>query len=172
VAAGWQVDALDAALRIINDDPDGDAVASFNMAEADIETFMRQPWVVTGSDGSAGHPRIAGTFPHKFRTYVVERQTITLAQFIRQSTGRTADILKLEKRGYLRPGWFADVVVFDPARYAPRADYADPNALAVGVNTLLINGQMAIDGGTLGANLPGRVLRRTSVPNCPVSPAG
>jgi len=40
------------------------------------------------------------------------------------------------------------------------------------VNTLLINGQMAIDGGTLGANLPGRVLRRTSVPNCPVSPAG
>lgn len=167
VAAGWQVDAIDAALRIISDDPGGGAAASFNMADADIEAIMRQPWVVTGSDGSAGHPRIAGTFPQKYQTYVVEKQTITLARFIRQSTGRTADLLRLDRRGYLRPGWFADVVVFDPRSYAPRSDYEHPDALAVGVNTLLINGQLAIDGGRLGSNLPGRVLRRTSVPNCP-----
>jgi N-acyl-D-aspartate/D-glutamate deacylase len=172
VAAAWQVDAIDAALRIINDDPDGGAAASFNMAEADIETFMRQPWVVTGSDGSAGHPRIAGTFAHKYRHYVVERQALSLAGFIRQSTGRTADLLKLDRRGYLQPSWFADLVVFDPARFAPRADYTNPNALAVGVTTLLINGQLAIDGGTLGSTLPGRVLRRTSVPHCPVRPGG
>ncbi len=172
VATGWQVDAIDAALRIIHDDPDGGSVASFNMAEADIESFMRQPWVVTGSDGSAGHPRIAGTFPQKYTRYVVERQALSMASFIRQSTGRTADLLKLDRRGYLRPGWFADVVVFDPARYAPRADYANPDALAVGITTLLINGQIAIDGGVPGGNLPGRVLRRAAVPNCPVRPGG
>lgn len=171
VAVGWRVDAIDAALRIINDDPGGGAAASFNMAEADIETFMRQPWVVTGSDGSAGHPRIAGTFPRKYQAYVVEKKTITLARFIRQSTGRTADILKLDRRGYVRPGWFADVVVFDPRTYAPRSDYQRPDELAEGVNTLLINGQLAIDGGALGTNLPGRVLRRTSVPNCPARPS-
>ncbi|WP_156256019.1 amidohydrolase family protein, partial [Sandarakinorhabdus oryzae] len=172
VAAGWQVDAIDAALRIINDDPDGDAAASFNMAETDIATFMRQPWVVTGSDGSAGHPRIAGTFPQKYRHYVVETQTLSLARFIRQSTGRTADILKLDRRGYLRPGWFADVVVFDPKAFAPRSDYANPDALAAGVQTLLINGQFVIDGGKMTPVLPGRALRRTSVPHCPVRPGG
>lgn len=167
VAAGWQLDAIDAALRIINDDPDGGAAASFNKAEADIETFMRQPWVVTGSDGSAGHPRIAGTFPHQYRHYVVKNQTLSLASFIRQSSARTADLLKLDRRGYLRAGWFADVVVFDPARFAPRSDYAQPNLLAVGVNTLLINGVLAIDGGRRNTALPGRVLRRQAVPLCP-----
>ncbi|WP_017667642.1 amidohydrolase family protein [Sandarakinorhabdus sp. AAP62] len=170
VAAGWQIDAIAAAQRIIAAGPDGDAVASFMMIEPDIEVIMRQPWVVTGSDGFAGHPRIAGTFPLKYARYVLEKKTISLARFIRQSTGRTADILKLDRRGYLRPGWFADVVLFDPARYAPRSDYANPNALAVGVTTLLINGQLAIDGGALGSTLPGRVLRRTSVPHCPVQP--
>jgi N-acyl-D-aspartate/D-glutamate deacylase len=172
VAQRWGLDAREAALRIIHDDPAGAALAVFSMAEPDIELIMRQPWVVTGSDGVAGHPRIAGSFAVKYADYVVKRRTITLAQFIRQSTGRSADLLKLDKRGYLRPGWYADVVVFDPARYAPRADYANPDALAVGVTTLLINGQLAIDDGASGTNLPGRVLRRTSVPNCPVPPTG
>jgi N-acyl-D-aspartate/D-glutamate deacylase len=166
VAAGWSTDPLTAALRIIREDPEGGNVASFMMIEADIEAFMRQPWVVTGSDGFAGHPRIAGTFPYKYTRYVVEKQTITLASFIRQSTGKTADLLKLDHRGYLRSGWYADVVVFDSQRFAARSDYTDPEALAVGVTTLLINGQPAIDGGKLGRNLPGRVLRREAVPNC------
>ncbi len=171
MAALWQIDAIDAALRIIHDDPDGGLVASFMMNETDIAAIMRQPWVVTGSDGIAGHPRIAGTFPQKYQTYVVQQRIISLPRFIRQSTGRTADVLKLDRRGYLRPGWFADVVVFGPRTYAPRSDYARPDALAVGVNTLLINGQLAIDGGAFGTNLPGRVLRRTSVPNCPARPS-
>lgn len=169
VAAGWQTDPVAAAQRIIRDDPDGDAVASFMMIEPDIEAIMRQPWVVTGSDGFAGHPRIAGTFPLKYTRYVIEKKTLSLASFIRQSTGRTADLLKLNQRGYLRPGWFADVVVFDPRRFAPRSDYANPTALAQGVTTLLINGQLAIDGGRLGSNLPGRVLRRSAVPHCPAT---
>ncbi|MEI6486891.1 MAG: amidohydrolase family protein [Sphingomonadales bacterium] len=167
VAKGWGIDPRDAALRIIHDDPEGAALAVFSMAEPDIATIMQAPFVVTGSDGVAGHPRIAGTFAQKYREFVVDRHVISLARFIRQSTGRTADILKLDRRGYLRPGWFADVVVFDPARYAPRADYAHPDDLAEGVTTLLVNGQLAIDGGRLGTALSGRVLRRTGVPHCP-----
>jgi N-acyl-D-aspartate/D-glutamate deacylase len=170
VAAGWQVDAIAAALRIIGEDPDGSDVASFNMAEADIETFMRQPWVVTGSDGSAGHPRIAGTFPQKYAHYVQGRHVLSLAGFIRQSSGRTADLLRLDHRGYLRPGWFADVVVFDPARYTPQSDYAQPDALAKGVRTLVINGLLAIDDGKSTSLLPGRVLRRKPAPGCAAPP--
>lgn len=166
VAAEWSVDPIDAALRLIGDEPDRIDVISFMMIEADIEAIMRQPWVVTGSDGTAGHPRISGTFPRKYAHYVVERKTISLATFIRQSTGRSADILKLDRRGYLRRSWYADIVVFDPHTYAPQSGYDRPDELAVGVKTLLINGQEAIAEGRLNDILPGRVLRRTNVPNC------
>lgn len=167
VAAEWNVNPIDAALRLIGDEPDRIDVVSFMMIESDIESIMRQPWVMTGSDGTEGHPRISGTFPRKYAHYVVEKKTISLATFIRQSTGRSADILKLDRRGYLRRGWYADVVVFDPRTYAPRSDYGRPYELAIGVNTLLINGQTAIADGRLNDILPGRVLRRTNVPNCP-----
>lgn len=167
VASEWQLDPIDAALRLILEEPSDIGVISFMMIEPDIEAIMRQPWVVTGSDGAAGHPRMTGTFPRKYAYYVIGRKTISLGTFIRQSTGRTADLLKLVRRGYLRAGWYADVVVFDPRSYAARSDYDRPGELATGVQTLLINGQIAIDGGKLNAMLPGRVLRRTSVPNCP-----
>lgn len=167
VAAEWNVNPIDAALRLIGDEPDRIDVVSFMMIESDIESIMRQPWVMTGSDGTEGHPRISGTFPRKYAHYVVEKKTISLATFIRQSTGRSADILKLDRRGYLRRGWYADVVAFDPRTYAPRSDYGRPYELAIGVNTLLINGQTAIADGRLNDILPGRVLRRTNVPNCP-----
>lgn len=158
VAAGWQVDPIDAALRIIRATESGAAVASFNMSEPDIRLFMRQPWVVTSSDGSDGHPRQYATFPTKYRQYVLTDKVIGIADFIRSSTGRTADIFKLDRRGYLRPGYFADVVVFDPARFAPKADYVHPKVLSVGVSELLVNGQPAIRAGRLTTAAAGRVL--------------
>ena len=167
MADTWQIDAIDAALRIIRTDPQGVGIASFNMVDADIDLLMQQPWMMTGSDGSAGHPRMYATFPEKYVRYVVTRKVISLGEFIRQSTGRTADTLKIAGRGYLRAGYFADVLVFDPATYAPRADYVRPRELAVGVTTLLVNGVPVIDGGVMGTALPGRPLPRTGVPNCP-----
>ncbi len=167
MAAAWQVDAIDAALRIIRSNAQGLGIASFNMIDTDIDLLMRQPWMMTGSDGSAGHPRMYATFPEKYARYVVARQVISLGAFIRQSTGRTADTLKIAERGYLRPGYFADVLVFDPATYAPRADYVHPRELSVGVTTLLVNGVPVIDGGVMGSALPGRPLPRTDVPHCP-----
>ena len=167
LASGWQVDAIDAALRIIRTDPEAVSIASFNMIDADIDLLMQQPWMMTGSDGSAGHPRMYATFPEKYARYVVDRKVISLASFIRQSTGRTADTLKIRQRGYLRPGYFADVLVFDPARYAPRADYIHPRELSVGVTTLLVNGVAVIDNGMMTTALPGRPLPRSAVPHCP-----
>jgi N-acyl-D-aspartate/D-glutamate deacylase len=136
------------------------------MIDADIDLLMQQPWMMTGSDGSAGHPRMYATFPEKYARYVVERGVISLGTFIRQSTGRTADSLKIAERGYLRPGYFADVLVFDPVRYAPRADYVRPRELSVGVTTLLVNGVPVISDGIMGTALPGRPLPRRAVPGC------
>ena len=172
VATQWQLDPRDAALRIIRqsiekDKGRGTAVASFNMAQADVDLLMRQPWIVTSSDGSNGHPRMFATLPEKYVRYVRERKVIDLGTFVRQSTGRTADIYNIDHRGYLRPGYYADVVVIDPARYAPRADYMHPRELSVGVAKLFVNGTLAVsDSQTTGAT-PGRALLRPTPAHCP-----
>ncbi|MDB5705288.1 MAG: amidohydrolase [Sphingomonas bacterium] len=159
IAAEWGIDPVDAALRIITESADGSAVVSFNMAENDIKLLMRQPWIVTGSDGSAGHPRMYATFPQKYAKYVLKEHAISLADFINSSTGRTADMFKLDHRGHLRTGYFADIVVFDPAAYRPRADYIHPTELTVGVRTLIVNGAVAIDQGKPTGVAAGRGLR-------------
>ena len=160
MAQAWMVEPIDAALRIIRTG-EGTAVASFNMSENDIRLFMRQPWVVTSSDGSDGHPRQYATFPTKYAKYVQKDKVISLDEFIRSSTGRTADMFKLDRRGYLKEGYFADVVVFDPARYAPKADYLHPKVLSEGVEELWVNGRSAIHAGKMTGQPAGRVLLHT-----------
>jgi N-acyl-D-amino-acid deacylase len=160
MAAVWKVEPVDAALRVIADasNDNADSVTSFNMDPEDAKLLMRQPWVVTGSDGSDGHPRQYATFSEKYAKYVQREKVLTTAEFIRRSTGLTADILGLDRRGYLRPGYFADVVVLDPAAYRPKADYLHPAVLSVGVINLWVNGELAVDAGQLTDGLFGRVL--------------
>jgi N-acyl-D-aspartate/D-glutamate deacylase len=175
MAQQWQIDPRDAALRIIRQSIEtkqagrrdrGTAVASFNMAQPDVDLFMKQPWVVTSSDGSDGHPRMFATFPEKYLRYVKERQVIDLPTFIHQSTGRTADIYRLDRRGYLRPGYFADVAVIDPVKFAPRADYVHPRELSVGVDKLFVNGVLAVDDSTTTGATAGRALLRPTPKFC------
>ena len=135
------------------------AVASFNMSEQDIENFMRQHWVMTGSDGSPGHPRKYGTFPRKIRTYALDKKLITLPFAIHSSSGLTAELLHLEKRGFLRPGYFADVIAFDPKVITDRATYDNPEELAAGMKYVLVNGMLAIDGGKFTNTFAGRALK-------------
>lgn len=179
VAAEWKLDSRDAALRIIRGSVEakargesggGTGVASFNMAQADVDLLMKQPWMVTASDGSEGHPRMFATFPEKYVRYVRERRVIDLKAFIHQSTGRTADIYKLDRRGYLRAGYFADVLVFDPEGYAPRADYVRPRELSVGVDKLFVNGRLAVDGSRATGVVAGRALLRPRPPGCDAQP--
>ncbi|HKO17169.1 MAG TPA: D-aminoacylase [Gemmatimonadaceae bacterium] len=149
---------IDAALQIVQQ---GDAsVASFNMKESDVERFMVQPWVMTGSDGSAGHPRKYGTFPRVLRRYVYTMHVLTLPQAVHRSSALTARTLGLEGRGTLRAGNHADVIVFDPATIADRSTYTAPTLLAIGMRYVLVNGQVAVDGGRYTGALAGRALRR------------
>ncbi len=171
MAQGWGVDPVAAALRIIRQSAGGagrgTTIASFNMAEVDVEAFMREPWVLTASDGSLGHPRMFATYPEKYRRYVVERGTIDLARFIRQSTGAVADTHGIAERGYLRPGYFADVLVFDPQNFAPRATYLEPTQPAIGVRALFVNGVLALADGRATGEAAGRVLLRPAPQGCP-----
>jgi len=144
----------------------GAQMVNFGMQEEEVRLIMQQPFVATASDGSARardntvpHPRNYGCFPRKVGRYAIEEETISLERAIRSSTGLPADIIQLPKRGYLREGYFADVVVFDPRTFRDTASFEDPHQYAVGVRYLIVNGKLAIDDGRVTGTLAGRALR-------------
>ena len=158
VAEARHLAPIDAAIEIVKQ---GDAsVASFNMKESDIDRFMVQPWVMTCSDGSDGHPRKYGTFPRKLREYVYRRHLLTLPQAVHVSSALTAKTLGLDGRGTLAVGKYADVIIFDPKTVADRSTYQEPTLLATGMREVLVNGTLAVDGGKYTGALAGRAIRR------------
>lgn len=160
VAEARHTSPIDAALQIVLA---GDAsVASFNMKDADVEKFMVQPWVMTGSDGSSGHPRKFGTFPRKLRQYVFDKPLLTLSQAVHVSSELTAQTLRLKERGALKVGNYADVIAFDPKTIADNSTYVNPEILATGMQYVLVNGAVSVDGGRYNGALAGKPLRRAS----------
>ena len=144
------------------------SVVSFNQTEADIEAFMRQPWVMSGSDASEGHPRAYGSFARLYSEYVRRRGVLTLRAFIERSTSLPADTFGLVDRGRLRAGAFADIIVFDPRAYAAQATYEQPTALATGVRAVFVNGVAAVENGALTGAGAGRGLaHRPPAGRCP-----
>ena len=164
IAVAQSKDTVSAAILVIRKgDP---PVASFNQTEADIEAFVRRPWVMTGSDASPGHPRRYGSFARKYARYVLDSRTIGLREFIERSTALTADTLGLRDRGRLKQGALADIVVFDPTRYAERATFEQPERLAEGVQTVVVNGVLAVDRGRLTGRAAGRALMKAPPGAC------
>ena len=156
IAQGHSETPVQAALEIVRNG--GAGVASFNMREEDIKNFMQQDWVMTCSDGSTGHPRKYGTFPRKLRKYVFEEHVISLPFAIRSNTSLPAETFGLKKRGLLKEGYFADIVVFDPQTIRDLATYTKPRILATGIRYLLVNGKLAVFEGRMQDVLAGRPL--------------
>jgi len=134
-------------------------IASFNMQASDVEHFMLQPWVMTSSDGSAGHPRKYGSFPRKYRIYVKERAIMNVKTFIHQSAELTGKTFGLCNRGTISAGNFADIVVFDPEKFSEQASFEEPEKLSLGVDYLFINGEMAVGEGVAIPVGSGQTLR-------------
>lgn len=152
------VDPVSLALQIARL---GDArIASFNMNPDDMKRFMAQDWVMTSSDGSAGHPRKYASYPKKFKDYVVSQQWITAAAFVHRSTGLVADTFGLCDRGYLKTNYVADLIVIDPERFSPQADFQHPERLSAGVVFSFVNGVIAIEDGRATDEFAGRAIRR------------
>ncbi len=151
--------AVEVALDIIKN-VGGAGVASFNMNERDIRRFMKEKFVTTCSDGSTGHPRKFGTFPKKLHDYVVASKLISLPFFVRNSSGLTAEWFRIPERGLIREGYFADVILFDPATVVDRSTYEQPELLATGMNFVIVNGKIAAENGKFTGVLAGRALRK------------
>lgn len=163
VAAERGKTAVQTAFEMIRDGFDM-SVASFNMTERDIETFMRDPYVMTSSDGSDGHPRLYATYPRKIRRYVLDKPVITMQRMIAASSGQVARVYGFIDRGALRAGAFADVIVFDPKTIREEATYTEPTKLATGMRWVFVNGKAAVADGKLTGAMSGRALRRMVKP--------
>lgn len=135
-----------------------------SMSEADVETVLRHPATVIGTDGlppgvgGRPHPRMFGTFPRVLGRYVRERGILTLPEAIARMTARPAEIFGLAGRGRITPGAVADLVAFDPERVVDACDYRDPVRPPAGISWVMLAGRLAVrDGRWLGARLGTRL---------------
>ncbi len=164
IAVQEKHDPLDIVIEI--ESQGGAQIVDFCMSEEDMRLIAQQDFVATASDGAAKspddtvpHPRIYGTFSRKIGRYGIEERMFPLEQAIRSATGLPADILHLKDRGYLKPGYAADLVAFDPEKFRDRATFDKPHQYSTGVVYLFVNGTPTIEKGQFTNKLNGHALR-------------
>lgn len=136
--------------------------------EGDVRRIMQHEQTMIASDGRLSrpgdghpHPRAYGTFPRVLGVYARDEKVIALEAAVYKMTGAPARRLGLRDRGVLRANAFADITIFDPQTVADRATFAQPHQYPVGIEQVIVNGQLAVDGGRFTHVKAGRVLRRT-----------
>jgi N-acyl-D-amino-acid deacylase len=163
-------DPVELTLDLILEDANRSMMVNFVMAEEDVDFLLPKPQSMIGSDGwsiSPGgptaighpHPRAYGAFARVLARYVREKKVLGLEEAVHKMTGKPARKLRLDRRGELQEGSWADVVVFDPAAVRDRATFEDPHQFAEGIHWVLVDGHITLDRGELSQQLFGQVLR-------------
>ena len=171
IARSRGVAPIDAVADYVVADRGETRILVTSMTEADVREITRAPWITVGSDGNAlavtgvtsqgkPHPRYYGTHAYVLGPCVRDLRLLTLETAVAKMTGVAARALGLRDRGLLRTGAWADVAVFDAERISDRSTYEEPHQYAVGVATVVVNGEVVVDGSDHTGALPGRVLRR------------
>ncbi len=131
-----------------------------------LRHFVRHPLGMVGTDstflGEKPAPRTYGSFPRILGQFVRDEQLLSLEEAVRKMTGAPAARLGLTDRGLLRDGLVADLVIFDAARVRSNATYDEPRRYPDGIDYVIVNGELVVDGGRHTGALPGRALRRGS----------
>ena len=146
----------------------GGRVRGFSLSEEDVEAYAARNWVATTTDGGIAlpmdgpvHARFYGTFPRKLRHYAMDRGALSLEDAVRSSTWLPAQIMGLKDRGMVLEGFAADLVVLDLERLRDTADFFQPHQYPEGVEHVIVNGTVVIEGGEHSWALPGRVIPST-----------
>ena len=175
IAEEQKKDPLDALLDFILADHAQTGAIYFMMSEDDMRAAMRAPFVSFCTDsgsratdgplaGSKSHPRGWGSYPRILGRYVRDEKLISLEEAIHKMTGAPATRVGLKNRGLLREGDFADVTVFDPKTVIDRATFESPNQYPVGIEYVLVNGEISVEKGQRTSALAGQVLRGPGYP--------
>jgi N-acyl-D-amino-acid deacylase len=162
-------DPVDTIMNLVLEDRSRVGTVYFMMSDANLTRQIKLPWVAFGSDAasmapeppftrSSAHPRAYGNFARVLGKYVREEKALTLTDAIHRLSGLPASNLELRDRGFLRPGMFADVVVFDPRTIADKATFEKPHQYAVGVRDVIVNGTAVLRNGEHTNAKPGRAL--------------
>jgi N-acyl-D-amino-acid deacylase len=147
----------------------GGASAAYFVMDDELQSrLLLDPHVMIGTDGSSysRHPRGSGTFAKVIAEHVVKRKSLSIVEAVRKMTGLPAHTLRLDeaKRGLLKKGWAADVLVFDPAKMLDGATYEKPSRLASGMSWVILNGRVITDNGKLKKRKAGRLLLKAQSP--------
>jgi len=170
IAAAEHKDPLDALIDLVIAAKDQVGAMYFIMSEDDVKLAMQQPFVSVGTDAGAvnivgplsesrPHPRAYGTFPRILGRYVREQHLLTMEQAIRKFTSLPAQRMGLHDRGVLRVGAFADVTIFNPATVNDLATFEHPDRPSVGIEYVIVNGVLSVEGGKVTGRVGGRPLR-------------
>jgi len=170
IAKTWRKSPEDSLMDFVLADKAQSGAIYFMASEEDLRTGLRQPWTSIGLDAGEmsldgptyeahTHPRAMGSMPRFLGHYVRGEHLLSLEAAIRKITSLPAQREHLEGRGLLKPGYFADITVFDPATLIDHATFTKPDQLSDGIDYTIVNGQVEYDQGKLTGATAGRVLR-------------
>jgi N-acyl-D-amino-acid deacylase len=160
-------DWADAAIELLLSEGQRIGTVFFSMCEENLRLQLAQPWVKISSDAGGldpatqttpVHPRAYGTYPRVLGKYVRDERILTLEDAIRKMTGAVAERLRVRDRGQVREGFFADLVLFDPATITDHATFTDPHQLSTGVEWVFVNGTPVVKDGAHTSATPGKAL--------------
>ncbi|MBP6059676.1 MAG: D-aminoacylase [Candidatus Saccharicenans sp.] len=146
------------------------SMVCFGLSEDNLKKTLQQPFTCLGSDGEVAsttgplskgkpHPRYYGTFPRALAEYVRKEKVVPLETMIRKMTGFPAERFNLKQRGLIKPGYLADLVLFDYEKIQDKATWSDPHHYPEGIPYVLVNGKLVVDEGQITGQLPGKILR-------------
>jgi N-acyl-D-amino-acid deacylase len=171
IGVAWGLEPVDAALRLLMEEEGSVSMIGHGMSPENVEMVLSHPLVMIGSDGASiaptgkaaetrQHPRLYGTCPRVLSHYTRDRGIFDLPTAVRKMTGTPADQAGINDRGRIARGKKADLVVFNAATVKDEATFDDPHQYPTGIEYVVVNGQLIVDGGRHTGARPGRVLRK------------
>ena len=173
IAEIWNCAPEIAVMRLLLEEKAAVGAVYFSLSDEDVDAILSSDQVSVGSDGigmkaeddfkKSTHPRSYGTFPRVLGVYAREKGILSMAEAIHKMTGLAARRVGLTSRGFIQPGFAADLVLFDPLTIQDRSTFDHPHQYATGVVYTWVNGCATVQKGSITGNTPGRVLRKRAV---------
>ncbi|MDY6972756.1 MAG: amidohydrolase family protein, partial [Thermodesulfobacteriota bacterium] len=168
IAKHEKKDPYDVFFDLLVEEGEGVGVILQYMDEGDVQRILKSPLTMIGTDGfpdfgeNQVHPRQTGTFPRILSRYVRKKGLMRVEEAIRKMTSLPAQTFRVKKKGLLKEGFDADIVIFDPETVLDRATFDDPRQKPEGIPWVLVNGKVAVEEGRATGAARGKILRHTA----------